>query len=201
MKIHSSIVSTIRTGFTDIDGVVRQPNERIATVLTIEYNLGIRIGDVLELRMCNLVKDGKRYCFDITEQKTGKRRGYTIPIDVYLFIQEYANAHNIQPTQKLFPISEQVVSKLLKITCEYLGLDGIGTHSFRKAFATNAYINSDYNIELVRNLLRLRRGRIVTITGINKIVNVLLIMFSVVVLIITESVLSSVEVLEIRILI
>ena len=151
--------------------------------------------------MCNLVKDGKRYCFDITEQKTGKRRGYTIPIDVYLFIQEYANAHNIQPTQKLFPISEQVVSKLLKITCEYLGLDGIGTHSFRKAFATNAYINSDYNIELVRNLLRLRRGRIVTITGINKIVNVLLIMFSVVVLIITESVLSSVEVLEIRILI
>ena len=151
--------------------------------------------------MCNLVKDGKRYCFDITEQKTGKHRGYTIPIDVYLFIQEYANAHNIQPTQKLFPISEQVVSKLLKITCEYLGLDGIGTHSFRKAFATNAYINSDYNIELVRNLLRLRRGRIVTITGINKIVNVLLIMFSVVVLIITESVLSSVEVLEIRILI
>ena len=201
MKIHSSIVSTIRTGFTDNDGVVRQPNERIATVLTIEYNLGIRIGDVLELRMCNLVKDGKRYCFDITEQKTGKHRGYTIPIDVYLFIQEYANAHNILPTQKLFPISERVVSKLLKITCEYLGLDGIGTHSFRKAFATNAYINSDYNIELVRNLLRLRRGRIVTITGINKIVNVMLIMFSVVVLIITESVLSSVEVLEIRILI
>lgn len=148
------IVSTIRTGFTDNDGVARQPNERIATVLTIEYNLGIRIGDVLELRMCNLVKDGKRYCFDITEQKTGKHRGYTIPIDVYLFIQEYANAHNILPTQKLFPISERVVSKLLKITCEYLGLDGIGTHSFRKAFATNAYINSDYNIELVRNLLQ-----------------------------------------------
>ena len=45
------IVSTIRTGFTDNDGVVRQPNERIATVLTIEYNLGIRIGDVLELRI------------------------------------------------------------------------------------------------------------------------------------------------------
>ena len=148
------IVSTLRTGFTDNDGVVRAPNERIATILTIEYNLGIRIGDVLELRMANLIKDGNRYCFDITEQKTGKHRGYTIPFDVYLFIQGYANSHNISPNQKLFPISERNVSKLLKIACEYLGLEGIGTHSFRKAFATNAYINSEYNIEMVRNLLQ-----------------------------------------------
>ena len=53
------IVSMIRAGYTNNDGVVRQLNERFATVLTIEYNLGIRIGDVLELHMCNLVKDGK----------------------------------------------------------------------------------------------------------------------------------------------
>ena len=148
------IVGTIREGFRDNEGVVRKPNERIATVLTIEYNLGIRIGDVLQLRMCNLVKDGNRYCFDITEQKTGKHRGYTIPVEVYLFIQDYANRHNISPTQRLFPISERVVSKILKLVCEYLGLESIGTHSFRKAFATNAYINSGYNIELVRNLLQ-----------------------------------------------
>jgi Site-specific recombinase XerD len=33
-------------------------------------------------------------------------------------------------------------------------LIGVGTHSFRKAFATNVYIHNQYNIELVRMLLQ-----------------------------------------------
>ncbi|OYP46279.1 hypothetical protein CG709_03745 [Lachnotalea glycerini] len=41
----------------------------------------------------------------------------------------------------------------MKVVCEYLGLSGIGSHSFRKAFATNVYVNNHYNIELVRTLL------------------------------------------------
>lgn len=40
------------------------------------------------------------------------------------------------------------------IACQFLGYKGIGTHSFRKAFATQAYINSDYNAEVVRRLLQ-----------------------------------------------
>lgn len=35
-----------------------------------------------------------------------------------------------------------------------LGLQGVGTHSFRKAYATNIYVNNHYNIELVRVLLQ-----------------------------------------------
>ena len=47
-----------------------------------------------------------------------------------------------------------MVSEHLKLACEYLGYKGIGTHSFRKAFATHAYVNSDYNAEVVRRLLQ-----------------------------------------------
>ena len=54
----------------------------------------------------------------------------------------------------MFPITERAVLKHLKVTCDYLGLEGIGTHSFRKAFATNMYVNNHYNIELVRVLLQ-----------------------------------------------
>ena len=36
----------------------------------------------------------------------------------------------------------------------YLGLEGVGSHSFRKGFATNVYVNNHYNIELVRTLLQ-----------------------------------------------
>ena len=44
--------------------------------------------------------------------------------------------------------------KHLKVTCDFLGLEGIGSHSFRKAYATNIYVNNHYNIELVRVLLQ-----------------------------------------------
>lgn len=56
--------------------------------------------------------------------------------------------------QKLFDISERQIQKHLKATCDYLGIPGISTHSFRKYFATQIYINNDYNIELVRQLLQ-----------------------------------------------
>jgi site-specific recombinase XerD len=46
------------------------------------------------------------------------------------------------------------VQKQLKIVCDYLGIEGISTHSFRKYFATQIYLNSNYNIELVRQLLQ-----------------------------------------------
>ena len=40
------------------------------------------------------------------------------------------------------------------MVCEYLMLEGVGSHSFRKSFATNMYVNNHYNIELVRVLLQ-----------------------------------------------
>ena len=56
--------------------------------------------------------------------------------------------------QRLFDMSEHQIQKHLKATCEYLGFDGVSTHSFRKYFATQIYINNGYNIELVRQLLQ-----------------------------------------------
>ena len=38
--------------------------------------------------------------------------------------------------------------------CDYLGYEHIGTHSFRKRFATLAYENSGHDIELVRKLMQ-----------------------------------------------
>ena len=57
-----------------------RPNERAATALVLEGNLGLRISDILKLRPCDIVKDGDRYRLEITEQKTGKRRVFTVPL-------------------------------------------------------------------------------------------------------------------------
>lgn len=147
------IIATIRKGFAN-DGVVHKPNERIATILSLEYNLGLRVGDILNLTMDSFVKDGSRYRLDIYEQKTGKYRNFTVPNEVYQFVRDFAYAHNIPSKAKLFSITERAVLKHLKVVCSHLGLDGVGSHSFRKGFATNVYVNNHYNIELVRTLLQ-----------------------------------------------
>ena len=54
----------------------------------------------------------------------------------------------------IFPISERAVQKQLAIVCDYLGYEGIGTHSFRKWYATEIYKNNGYDIALVQRLLQ-----------------------------------------------
>ena len=66
----------ITTIFQGIGSAV-MPNPRVATILEIEANTGLRIGDVLSLKRGSIIKDGARYRFNITEQKTGKKR--TLP--------------------------------------------------------------------------------------------------------------------------
>jgi site-specific recombinase XerD len=46
------------------------------------------------------------------------------------------------------------VQKKLKQVCDYCGYEGISTHSFRKFFATQIYVDNDYNIALVQKLLQ-----------------------------------------------
>ena len=53
------IIATMKNGFAH-EGVKYKPNERIATVLVLEYNLGLRVGDILQLKVDSFVKDGSR---------------------------------------------------------------------------------------------------------------------------------------------
>lgn len=115
--------------------------------MVLEYNLGLRVGDILQLKVDSFVKDGGRYRLDMYEQKTGKYRNFTVSNEVYQFILDYAYKKNISSKVKLFPITERAVLKHLKAVCSYLGLDGVGSHSFRKGFATNVYVDKmDYLI-------------------------------------------------------
>lgn len=69
-------------------------------------------------------------------------------------MQNYALESNINPAAKLFDISERTVQNHLQLVCDYLGMENISTHSFRKYFATSIYVNNNYNLEIVRVLLQ-----------------------------------------------
>lgn len=147
------IITAIKGGFC-YAGREYKPNDRIATALTLEANLGMRISDILQLRFCDIIKDGDRYRLNISEIKTGKERVFTVPEEIRSYIDEYRTRNHMTEQQRLFDLSERQIQKHLKAACEYLGFDGISTHSFRKYFATQIYINNGYNIELVRQLLQ-----------------------------------------------
>ena len=151
---YKNIISTMRAGFVCPDGHIVKPNKKIATALTLEANLGLRISDILQLRLSAIIRDGDRYRLNIVEQKTKKKREFTVPTDIYIYIQNYALENNINPAAKLFDIGERAVNKHLRLVCDYLGYEGIGSHSFRKYFATSIYVNNNYDINLVRVLLQ-----------------------------------------------
>ena len=146
---YTEIIETMRKG-----SVFFKPNPRIATVLITEANLGMRVGDILRLRLCDIVRDGKRYRLNVTEEKTGKRRVFTVPDKFYKFLEQYAKDNGIQRDERLFPIHERAVQKQLKLVCDYLGYEGISTHSFRKWYATDIYEASGHDIVLVQTLLQ-----------------------------------------------
>ena len=62
---YKEIIKTMKEGFIGC-----RPNERIATALVLEGNLGLRISDVLSLRLSDIVRDGDRYRLEITEKKS-----------------------------------------------------------------------------------------------------------------------------------
>lgn len=146
---YKEIIQTMREGFSGF-----RPNERAATALVLEGNLGIRISDILMLRLCDIVRDGDRFRLEIIEQKTGKRREFTVPLVVKQYIENYCLRNGIGAKNLIFPITERAIQKQLAIVCDYLGYEGIGTHSFRKWYATEIYKSNGYDIALVQRLLQ-----------------------------------------------
>lgn len=146
---YKDIITTMKTGFTGC-----RANERVATALVLEGNLGLRISDIIKLKLSDIVKDGERYRLDIYEQKTGKKRTFTVPFQIYQYIENYCLKNNIDKDEVIFPITERAIQKQLKLVCDFLEMDGISTHSFRKYYATEIYKNNGFDIVLVQHLLQ-----------------------------------------------
>lgn len=148
-------IELLRNGFM-LQGVLVKPNERIATIEVLQATLGLRLGDILRLKLSSFIHDGDRWRLDIKEEKTKKMRTFTVPNEVYSFVQDYCIEKGIGKDTKLFDISKRQVERHLnKVFAKMnLPLRQYGSHSYRKFFATQVYIDSEFNAELVRILLQ-----------------------------------------------
>ena len=97
---YKEIIQTLREGFCGC-----RPNERIATALVLEGNLGLRISDILKLRLCDVVRDGDRFRLEVVEQKTGKKRVFTVPLVIQQYMENYCLRNGIRRNDLMFPIT------------------------------------------------------------------------------------------------
>lgn len=149
---YNEIIDLMVSGFEyETAGKVKlfRPNQQIAMILMLQSSLGLRVGDILELKL-NQFKNGK---LEIVEGKTKKLQYREINQQVLQSIYNYAIDNSIKKDNKLFSVGVRAVQKQLKIVVDYLELNNISTHSFRKLFATTIYESSNNDIELVRELL------------------------------------------------
>lgn len=149
---YKKIIELLQNGFTYIEGEKEKSfrsNHQIALALTLQANLGLRIGDVLDLKV-SCFKGDK---LEIREDKTDKLQYRAINPSITNLVKDYAIDNNLSKQDKLFSIGVRVVQKQLKIICNYLELENISTHSFRKMYATLQYEANNHNLELIKELL------------------------------------------------
>jgi len=127
---YHDIIDTMKTGFSGC-----RPNRHMEMPLVVEANVGLRISDILKLKLFDIVKDGDRYRLNIKEQKTKKERFFTVLTEAYQNLKIYCLENAISADERIFQFTDRSVQKKLKQVCDYLGYEGISTHSFRKFFA------------------------------------------------------------------
>jgi integrase/recombinase XerD len=117
------------------------PDAKWQCVFALAYFTGSRISEVLKLEVSDI--ETEIVWFRKANTKTKQARAAKIVPELRPFLAAYPfpqsgylfpSRHNARHTGHL---SRQAADLVLREACEYIGLTGVSTHSFRRSFATN----------------------------------------------------------------
>lgn len=137
-------VDPIRDGkkVEDISIYLRKGSERNYIMFILGINSGLRISDILKLR----VKDVKnKEYINIREKKTGKQRIF--PLNAFMKKEIKAFTETMELNEYLIKsrqnsntqLSRQMAYKIIREAGEAQGIANLGTHSLRKTFGYHFY--------------------------------------------------------------
>lgn len=152
-----NFVQPIRDSETidEIKEFLRKDSERNYMMFVFGINTGLRIQDILRMR----VRDVSGDHIIITEMKTKKKKWLHINPTLKREIKRYTV--NMEPNDYLFPsrqggknkpIKRDMAYKIMRRAAKEFGLVDIGTHTLRKTFGYHMYQKTK-DITLVQNLL------------------------------------------------
>ncbi|MFD2133323.1 site-specific integrase [Pseudogracilibacillus auburnensis] len=121
---------------------LKSKSERNYILFMVGINTGLRISDILPLRVGDV---NRRQYFVITEKKTDKRKHIQMTPLLRRELKKYVEGK--EDDEYLFtsrqgvnrPIGRSMAYKILREAAEYVGLDSIGTHTLRKTFGYHFY--------------------------------------------------------------
>lgn len=129
----------------DIKKYLKVRNERNYILFLFGINTGMRISDILKLR----VRDVQGWSIFIREGKTKKLKEVKMPVELKKAVRQYSQGMNKNDflfesrqkarTGKSKPISRGMAYCILQEIAEEFGLERIGTHSFRKTYGYHFY--------------------------------------------------------------
>lgn len=139
----------------DISEFLYKKNKRDYVLFSVGIYTGIRIADILKLRVRDV--KGKSH-ITIYEGKTKKRNNIKMPKELKTIVEEYV-AHK-EEWEYLFTsrvgknksITRERAYAILKSAANEFGLTNIGCHSMRKTFGYFMYESTEYNVALLQEM-------------------------------------------------
>lgn len=139
--------------------ILRASNQRDYCLFILGINSGLRISDLLTLKVSDVCDSGKiKDRIVIREKKTNKLKDFPLGETSKKALKEYAVT--LKPGQALFasrkgykPITRQQAYRILNDAARDIGIkEQIGTHSLRKTFGYHAF-QSGVDITRIQKLL------------------------------------------------
>ena len=143
-----------------IKKLLKQQNLRDYCLFTVGINSGLRISDLLNLTVSDVVENGKlKDRIRLREKKTNKFKDFPLSDNAKSAIREYLKTREYKQNEPLFIsrknkgfLLRQQAYKIINDAAKSIGIkDKIGTHTLRKTFGYHAY-NSGYDLSLIQKL-------------------------------------------------
>lgn len=143
-----------------IKKLLKQQNLRDFCLFTVGINSGLRISDLLNLRISDVIEKGKvKDRIRLREKKTNKFKDFPLSNNTKSAIKEYLKTRDYKENEPLFIsrknkgfLMRNQAYKILNEVSKSIGIkEKIGTHTLRKTFGYHAF-NNGYDIALIQKL-------------------------------------------------
>ena len=140
--------------------LLKQQSLRDFCLFVVGINSGLRISDLLKLRICDVIENGKlKDRITLREKKTNKFKDSPLSEKTKQALKEYLKTRDYSDNEPLFIsrknkgfLLRQQAYKIINGVAKSVGIrEKIGTHTLRKTFGYHAY-NNGYDITLIQKL-------------------------------------------------
>lgn len=143
-----------------IKKLLKQQNLRDYCLFVLGINSGLRISDLLKLKISDVIEKNKvKDRIRLREIKTGKYKDFPLSDNTKSAIKEYLKTRDYKENEPLFLsrknkgfLMRNQAYKIINDVAKSVGIkEKIGTHTLRKTFGYHAY-NNGYDIALIQKL-------------------------------------------------